>query len=358
MAALLVAATVFLSILAGSASAQWQIASPDGKSSLKVGFLMQGRAEWLRTPAVGPSAVSTSQNLYLRRLRLILGGKVNDRVTFFLDTDGPNAAKSATTGDKDFPDLYVQDMVATWTVADRLRFDTGLILAPGAYNHLQSAASLLAIDYGPYTFLESSPLKAKVGRDAGVQARGIVGSSHIEYRVGAFQGLRGASSANPFRSTARLTYSPYKLEPGLFYTGTNLGKKPALSFGVAADVQADYRAFHGDVFFDRFVSGHTLTFQADVSHLDGGTLLASLPPQTLWMAEAGVSILKNRVTPYVQAARQDLDKNGDDELTGQYGVAYWIDGHKAALKGAWARSRKDGGRNRNQFTAQYQVFAF
>ncbi|MDM7913874.1 MAG: porin [Candidatus Eisenbacteria bacterium] len=358
-----VLATMLLAAGVSPAQAQWQVSSPDGNSSLKLGFLLQGRAEWAENyeaagDASGASREYTSQNLYLRRIRLVLGGKIRKDLSFFIDTDGPNSGKVGTSGGKEFGDIYLQDFVTTWDVAGPLKLDTGLILAPGAYNHLQSAASLLAMDYGPYTFVESGPLKTKVGRDTGVQARGVVLRKHVEYRVAVLQGLREAKGTDPFRLAARVAWSPFDGQSALFYPGTSLGKRLGITVGAAIDAQRDYRAYHGDLYADvPLTARHTLTGQIDVSRYDGGDLLASIRPQTTLLGEVGFGIA-SRFTPYFQAARQELDSRGPDETSLQAGLSWWIDGHKANFKAAWNRIERDGAKTRNQLLIQYQAFTF
>ncbi len=81
-----VLATALLALLPG-ASAQWVIESSDGGSSIKLGFLAQPQAEWLEAPTGGQCA----QNLFLRRFRIIFGGQVSEKWSFFFETDSPNA---------------------------------------------------------------------------------------------------------------------------------------------------------------------------------------------------------------------------------------------------------------------------
>src|SRR5512143_3199967 len=79
-----------LLVLAPAASAQWVIESKDGGSSIKLGFLVQPEAEWLEGAGGGQYA----QNLFLRRIRILLGGQVSERWSFFFDTDSPNVGKA------------------------------------------------------------------------------------------------------------------------------------------------------------------------------------------------------------------------------------------------------------------------
>lgn len=344
----------------GSSRGQWQIASADNQSSLKFGFLVQGRAEWIHQQGGAASEGDwTSQNIYVRRMRLVFGGKLNDRVSFFGDTDSPNAGKVSSTGAKEIPDVFMQDFLVTWTHNDALRIDSGLLLTPGTYNHLQSAASLLAVDYGPYTFVETAPMKGKTGRDTGVMARGIVAGKHCEYRLGCYQGYRADKATQPFRAAGRFTFSPYAMDANLFYAGTSLGKKQSLLLGIGYDAQSDYRSMTADLLFDRPIGrGLAATFQADVADYDGGEFLSEIVPQTNCLLEVGITTMDGHLTPFTQIARQEIHRNGSDETTSQIGLAWWIDGFNTNLKAAWTRAKKDGAEGRDQFQLQCQVFSF
>lgn len=366
-----VIALVLLGALATPAPAQWQIATADGSSSLKLGYLLQGRAEWDRA-GEGDDA-KTSQNLYLARIRLLFGGKINNRLTFFVETDAPGngkapaATKVDSTGTKIYPDMFIQDAMGTWKASESLLLDFGLLLTPGAYNHLQSAASLLALNYGPYTFIESDPLKAKVGRDVGLQARGVL-ARHVEYRAAVLQGVRGPATKdapnarNSFRGAGRIAFSPFETANTLFYSGTSLGKKKAFTIGAAGDVQKDYWACSGDLFvdypFDPTVAG---TLQAAYCLYDGDEFLGSaLVKQSTYLVEAGLTLVTAKVTPYVQFAGKDFDDDteGKDETSLQLGLAWWLDGHKSNIKVGYTMLRKDDNPDHNVIGVQCQAFSF
>ena len=58
--------------------------------------------------------------------------------------------------------------------------DSGLLLTPNSHNSEQGAATLPPVDYGPYSFLHSTPTGSRVGRDYGLQGRGYLSSEHFE----------------------------------------------------------------------------------------------------------------------------------------------------------------------------------
>jgi hypothetical protein len=149
--------------------------------NFKLGVLGQFQADWLGDPATS----NTAQNLFIRRIRLLFGGQVAKSVTFFVETDAPNLGKALPGGKNISPAVNVQDAYAEFSLHPALAIDAGLMFVPFSRNSLQSAASLLPIDYGAYTFSQSGPTQSTVGRDAGFQAKGYLLAKRLEYRLGA-----------------------------------------------------------------------------------------------------------------------------------------------------------------------------
>jgi len=365
--ALLLAGTIALTAsLATDAHAQWQISTQDGKSTLKIGFLAQPQGEWMDIPG----AEHTSQNLFLRRIRLILGGNVDETWSFFIETESANLGKA--TGDpdpektKNQGDIFLQDVVLTWSRGDAFKVDTGMLLVPVSHNSQQGAPSLLPIDYGPYSFLHSDPTTSRTGRDYGLQLRGYPFGQHMEYRLGVFQGYRGEDATEPFRMASRLVWYPFEADTGLFYTGTTLGTKRILALGASYDRQGGYSAAAGDLFYDQpLANGDGLTFQADFIRYDGGDFFPpvggepQLPRQNAWLIEGGYYLHAVKMGPFVQLARRDFqDPLTPDENKRQIGIAWWPNGQRLNLKLAAARLEKDGAPDRTQVVVQCQIFAY
>ena len=333
----------------------WRLQSPDGKSWVQFGLLAQAQGEWISTA----DAKDTAQNLFLRRLRLVFGGKVNDKITFFVETDSPNLGKGLATGRKDEP-LFLQDVILTYTFRDEFQIDTGMLLTPLSHNGGQGATTLLNIDYGPYSFLYSDPTTSKVGRDYGVQARGYVFKKHFEYRLGAFQGVRGTAATTPLRVVARAVWYPFEAETGFFYTGTNLGARRILAIGASYDRQDDYQTIGADLYWDwKLKGGNGVTAQADVVRFDGGTTLSTLLRQNVWLVEAGFYHGASKFGPFVQAAGRDFSATSSiDEQKVVGGVAWWGSGHRFNVKVGLARLTRDVGPARTQFIVQGQVYMY
>ena len=258
----LAAAALVFGIATPRAEAQAVIKVNDDVN-IKFGILLQGQADWLSSSATD----DTAQNLYLRRARILMGGSLAKNVTFFLETDSPNYGKAGTKTSG----MIVQDFFVSWKFSDAFTLDGGMILTGIAHNSLQSAASLIAIDYGSYSFLYSGPTQNVVGRDTGFQGRGYLADKKFEYRVGVWSGQRNASANQAFRTTARLQYNFLDADTGFFYTGTSLGKKKIFAIGTGYDAQKDYTSYAADAYVDLPVGKDgAVSGQVDWIRYDGG----------------------------------------------------------------------------------------
>jgi len=342
--------------LARGAAAQWTVGSADGKSTLNLGFLSQLQAEWLENT----EATNYAQNLFFRRLRMMAGGKINENLSFFFETDSPNLGKGQISGSKVDSTIFIQDFSLTYSLGAAFKIDGGMLLVPVSHNSQQGATALLSIDYGPYSFLHSDPLNSKVGRDYGIQARGYLAGNHFEYRVGLFQGNRGTDAQEPFRTVARVVYYPFEADTGFFYTGTNLGKKRVWALGGSYDAQEDYRTYSGDVFIDQPVGGGDgVTFQFDFTRYDGGTTFTTLPRQDATLAELGYYFHTVKLSPFLQYGKRNFDDPAKpDESKFQGGVAWWGNGHRFNVKLGAAVLKTEGATARHQYVVQWQVLTF
>jgi hypothetical protein len=345
-----------LALLIGALPVAAQIViQGDDDVNFKLGVLGQFQADTIDNPNDEPN----SNNLFVRRLRLMFGGQVTKNVSFFVETDAPNLGKTLPAGKNIQPSMFLQDAYAEVRVADALLIDAGLMFVPFSRNALQSAATLLPIDYGPYTFNDSAPEEATTGRDTGFQARGYLAGNRLEYRIGAFQGTRDAGSDNKFRYTGRVQYNVLDPESGFFYAGTYLGKKKILAVGAAFDRQKDFQAYDADVFFDYPAGPGAVTAQFDYNHFDGGVTLTTLPKQNDVLIEGGYLIRALKLTPVLQIAHRDIsDLSAGDETRVAAGANYWWAGHNANVKGLYTRISPAGLAAQNEITIQLQVFVF
>jgi hypothetical protein len=322
--------------------------------SIRLGVLGQFWADSITDPL----ADSRTNNLFVRRIRLITGGQVAKHVSFFVETDAPNLGRTAN-GKNIAPGLIVQDAFASFSPSDAFTVDAGLMFVPFSRNSLQSAASLLPVDYGAYTFAQSAATQSSTGRDTGFQARGYLVHNHVEYRIGAFQGARDPASHNGFRYAGRVQLNLLDPEVGFFYTGTYLGKKRVLAVAGAFDSQQAYHAYDADAFLDLPLVLGALTAQVAYNRFNGNTFFRTLPLQNTWLAEVGVLLRPVRVTPFVQWTNRNLsDTSISDEHRFSVGAAYWWAGHNANVKAAYTRVTPAVTAEQHEFTLQLQLFYY
>jgi Phosphate-selective porin O and P len=342
---------VFLS--SSAAFGQWQITSEDGESSIKFGFLAVMRAD-----SEELASGDDLENLYFRRLRIMFGGKLSSKWSYFFETDSPNLGKSDAAGNKNAGDVFIQDFFVSYKHSDAFNADFGLILIPLSHNSTQSAVTLLASDYGPYSFLASGPTASRVGRDYGMQLRGYLADNKFEYRLGVYDGNRGAS--DDLRYSARVVYHAFEPETGMFYSGNYLGKR-VLSLGASLDTQDDYQAVAADVYYDQPVGGDgsAFTLQADVIQYDGGTTFASLPQQDTLLVELGYYFGASRWQPWLQYAERDFDNPSLADTDSTFvGVNYRMKKHNRVFRLAYGQRGTDGGDDRDVLELTLQLFQF
>ncbi len=362
--------------------------------SIRLGLLLQPQFESVS----GVSTNGYANNLFLRRARILLGGTLFGSIDYFVETDAPNAFKAPVGAPamgqalKSTPAMFIQDAFATLKpLGDLLKVDAGYMLPPLSHNAVQGAGTLFGWDYFAYTFRQSDVFGATVtpvGRDLGVQLRGLVVGGHVEYRVGAFQGQRNAAIApvvadpamgiaaapgvqgarNFFRVAARLQFNVFDAEPGFFYAGTYLGNKRILSFGGAYDFEADYKSYHVDGIVDMRLGPGVVTGQVDYSHWDGGTYLTAgtvTPKQWAIDGEAGYTFVGIKFAPIVRIEHlSEIQTATGTVLAGAItryagGLAYWDHGHNSNLKLFYTRIQQNNApHGANQINLQWQVYFF
>lgn len=349
---------------------QLKLELPNG-TSIRFGVLWQTQYEAKGNPANS----DLSQNLFIRRFALLLGGTILKDFEYFIDTDFADLFKAPTgeLGLKNGPGIQTKDAFGTYrAIDDQLKIDAGLLLPPGSHNSLQGGGSIYGWDFFLNTFRHSAVFGSTAnpyGRDVGVQLRGLVGP--LEYRAGVFQGKRNPAVAgppaetaatNPFRFAARAQFNFLDPETAYFYGGTYLGTKRIFSIGASADVQPDgdqtYKTFTGDAFLDLPVGGDVVTAQVNVVHRDGDGLV-DLPKQTALLGEAGYTFLGAKLSPIVRFEQRWGEGAAGDETDFGGGLAYWAYGHNANLKAFYTRLvPEEPAKAYNQFNVQWQLFFY
>jgi hypothetical protein len=343
-------------LLTSEAQAHGQVViKVDDDVNFKLGVLADFQADAIDDPG----AVGQATNLFVRRIRLLFGGQVAKNVTFFVEAGTPNLGKTLPDGKNIQPAVIIQDAYGEFGLSDGLALDAGLIVVPYSRNSLQSPSRLMPIDYGAYTFSASTPTQSTGGRDTGFQAKGYFLASHLEYRIGIFQGLQDPVADNGFRYAGRVQYNVWDTETSFFYPGTYLGTKKILAVGTAFDRQQDYHAYASDVFVDYPLGRGAVTGQFDYNRFDGGATLKTVSKQNDVLLEFGYFIGRAKLMPVLQFARRGLvDTSRGDENRISVGANYWWAGHNANIKAAYTRIDPAGLATQHEFTVQLQLFYF
>jgi hypothetical protein len=330
--------------------------------NLKFGALVQGWAD----EAQDATTKGYAQNLFVRRIRFLVAGQVSPNVSFFFETDNPNLGKSPKALASGF---VTQDAFIEWKpVSSAFMIDAGMMLPPLCRNCLESAATLLSLDYGTYSFTESAATQSAVGRDTGFMAKGYLQNSHLEYRAGLFQGFRQAAATgrtgagNPFRATGRVMYNVWDTEVGYVIPGMYLGNKKVLSFGVGADHQSSYKAYSADGFLSMpLANKDAFNGELTLLHFDGGTFLTAIPRQRDETLQAGYYMAATKVMPFLRFEKQDFSlaaSKAKNNQRFQAGLTWYPNGNNFNIKGAYSRVQPKVGNNTSELTVQMQFFYF
>jgi hypothetical protein len=182
---------------------------------------------------------------YCRRCRLFATGSVVQGVTFNILFEAGNLGRAdPTTGVKSFAAPSILDAYAQVKFADAFYLSGGSILLPLTRNGTQPTTTYLSIDNAN---VDTTPIlqgNTNVLRDLGFQANGFLLDSHLEYRLGVFQGTRAASTPtqtaghNPPRFVASLSYNFWDTEKGYVNGGHYYGSKKVLGVMANFDYQA------------------------------------------------------------------------------------------------------------------------
>ena len=131
-----VSSLVFLAILVPAVVAAQATIKVNDDISFKVGTLIQPWADF----AQDSTASGYAKNLFLRRIRLIVGGQLAPNITFFVETDNPNLGKAPKSLGGGF---ITQDAFVEWKPRNNaFILDAGLMFVPLCRNCLETAASL------------------------------------------------------------------------------------------------------------------------------------------------------------------------------------------------------------------------
>jgi hypothetical protein len=332
--------------------------------NFKLGTLIQAWGDELQDATTRGYA----NNLYLRRVRLIVAGQVAPNVTFFLQTDNPNFGKNPKTvgglgvGQGTF---LLQDAWVEWKISDAFMLEGGEMLIPLNRLLLTSSASNLTLDISATSTVSTGALTQGNGnRDFGFEAKGYVADGRLEYRGAVMQGVRDAASRNPFRKTLYLNYDFWEKERGYTYAGTNLGKRKILAIAGGYDKQETYKAYSGDFTLQVPMAGNEFAVESLLSHYDGGTFIKTLPNQNDLVVDAAYYLAPAKFQPYVKYEKQDFKTTVSTATTDQtrygFGANYYVYGQNLKITGQLLHvvPKNKAIHSTNEVSVQFQIFYF
>jgi len=333
--------------------------------NIRFGLLLQPQAEWIEyaNPA-GTDTVGYQQNLFIRRVRILVGGQVARNVFFFAETENSNLgmSTSTTTGNKSLATGFeILDAVAEWRIAKPFNLQVGLIRVPTSREALKASGSQVPLDFSAWTFLQSTPTQSTAGRDTGFMARGYFFGDRLEYRVAGLEGFRQSGSRNSLRATSRLQYNFFDTEvynmPS--YTSNFLGTKKILAVGAAADLQGDYSSYSADAFWAIPVSSGSVEGTAEFQWIDGGKSLATLPKQQTSQLELLYYTKKLSIAPWVRWEQRNYSSASlVDESRYSVGLSWLIYKTNFMVKTAYTLIDPKKGPSLNQFGVMLHLFYF
>jgi hypothetical protein len=302
---------------------------PEFKPSFQVGSIvhMIGSYSQVGYPGSSPSLNGNADDwvkgAMLYRGRILVGGQLSKKGSFFLETELPFPIGSSGTnvGNKNSQafivmlDCQYEHVFKPWfTVV------AGAQLVSGNRNGLQGAASLMANDftfyqyaYNTFAYNAGHVLNSNYGRDIGVNFRGLLLNDKLEYRLGFFTG-RYKNGNDPLRTVGRLVYNFLDADKSYYYSGTNLGKGKTISLGVGADMQATYLNVGPDVFVDVPLGPGSITFNGAFQYITGGTdtvsnyaFTKSIPTSYAQLGELGYYIKSLKIQPWLRYENYTVD---------------------------------------------------
>lgn len=276
----------------------------------------------------GNASEEWSRGFNLYRARVLVGGQLSPKGSFFFETELP-AIIGTNNGARDSSGYFGAKNVSVSQVvldcqyehkfADAFQIIAGKQLVSSNRNGLQGAASLMANDFTyfqyPYNTFPGQTLRSNYGRDLGVNFRGLVAKDKLEYRLGFFTGANLYGKA-PLRTVGRLVYNFLDADKSFYYAGTNLGKGKTVSLGAGFDTQGPYFNTGIDLFVD-VPAGEvgSLTLNSAFQYMTGGTGTGpysgyfshptrGIPKQTVQLAELGFYIKSIKLQPYLRFENQ------------------------------------------------------
>ena len=361
-------------LAAGSAWAGAEL-KIDDDSSINLGFRGQVLMKSIEADLNGDDSFNSFTDFQLRRARIRLAGKINPKISMFLQTEF-NDDVAGGGGDVRLIDGWVSYKFDSWA-----QVFGGMHMAPSSRQATTGSGGLMTMDrpgnntknlsWGTRALRNFStatvPATASglLGRardsvrDTGATLFGsgsLSDTAHLKYYVGVYDGVQvlGNDDRN-LRMTTRAQLNFFDAEGGYFNTSTYLGKKKTLAFGISYDTQdevqgdpttgvyGDYTYFSVDAFLEQPMGDGTLTVEAAFSDLDlGGFDSNALRSEgDGYYVQAGYYL--NKWQPWIgYEAWESNAATGEGNYDAlRVGISYFFKGHNANVKAGFEQFNTD-----------------
>jgi hypothetical protein len=326
-----------------------------------------------RDTGSGPAGDDDTTDIYFRRNRLSLTGRVNDTYGFYwsLEHQGERNITDIEVVQEPVDRLAVLDAFVNANYSGALNFRIGLSKDPLVREHNEGCFFPLTLDRSLFVY---TPLPRR-SRDFGVVAWGNLLEDRVQYKLSVMQGIDDPANSpeSSLRYTARVHVSLLEPETLPIYFGTYLGQKTVLTVGagyqiepdaVFANVSAgtmakDYNAWTVDAFLEYPTSAGVFTASAayletdfDDAFLGGDPAPVSIGldgEKNGWYGKVGY-MLPNDVGPgklqlfgrYEQWNFASLQGIFDQEIDWYAaGLNYYLNGHDLRLTLQYAKNDFD-----------------
>lgn len=281
---------------------------------------------------------SVQQDFYVRRVRLLLSGKVHENLGFFVGTLTSNIGQADTQSSP----TIIGDAWVEGDFGKTFKLDAGLLKLPFSRHGAQGGGGFHGMDFHGSFLLRNvgapnaNSSRLPPHRDLGVMARGLVLDEMLDYRLAVVDGVAPNEHGDYPRVVGRIGVNFMDSEPEFFWKGTYLGQRSILSMGVSFDVEPGVGGTSGD---DTY---YALAFDAlaDIPFGKNGLVATVnayyygpggvIPEGVGVWADLGYRIRK--IEPLVEFEYYTPSDEGNERIGVFGGANYWIKGHAANVK--------------------------
>lgn len=334
--------------------------------SMKVGYRFQGVGQWTEDGA--PSGSDYLQNIYLKRNRIWLKGKIGPVVSFLYQLDerasGLRDSGSSSGG------LETRDAMASIHFANELNFSAGIFKIALSRQRNSSGFGQLTWDR-PFVEGVATQSADRLGgkRDRQAMLWGNLFDNMFQYRLSVSDGVASMDGKDKNRYGGRFHITLWDPEKKLGYAGTYRGKKKVLTIGGGFDTQenihsatADNAAWTIDAMVEHPLDAGVPTLEAGYFNLDTDNVSSKEGNgwyvQTAWLIHE--ALFGGDLQFFGKYASWNPDTKTSSYNRDEYALGFnlYLAGQNVKIVGEWLQKDYDsatGKKDVQVFTTMVQV---